>query len=235
MGAAVSPVFAADVMQDDLLLDAYRGLLAYYGDQSWWPAETSFEVMVGAILTQNTAWSNVEKAISNLKQHELCHAEGLATVDQNTLAVIIRSSGYFNQKAERLILFSRWYVQQGGYSVLNRMATAELRDALLGLKGIGDETADDMVLYAFERPSFVIDSYTRRIFSRLGLLQSKQSYHQLQQLFHQGLQPDVALFKQYHALIVCHAKRHCRKQPSCSDCPLQALCRYRGGEDGKAA
>lgn len=204
----------------------YELLLKHYGRQEWWPADDNFEVMVGAILTQNTAWSNVEKAILNLKQYKMCNSDGLSKIDQKYLAQLIRPSGYFNQKAERLKLFARWYQQQGGYDPLNKLSLPQLRSLLLGLKGIGEETADDMVLYAFNRPSFVIDSYTRRIFSRLGLCTGTETYHQLQQQFHQQLSHDVEKYKQYHALIVSHAKRHCLKKPCCEACPLALHCEY---------
>jgi endonuclease-3 related protein len=210
------------------ILATYHALLDYYGQQSWWPAEDEFEVMVGAILTQNTAWTNVEKAITNLKKRGLCDANSMADVDQQTLAEVIRPSGYYNQKAQRLIRFARWYRQQGEHAGLSHRNTKELRAALLDLNGIGDETADDIVLYAFDKPSFVIDSYTRRLFSRLGLLKEKENYATLQQHFHAMLKPDVALFQQYHALIVSHAKRHCLKKPRCSGCPLTQLCNYNG-------
>ena len=201
-------------------------LLRYYGEQGWWPAEDHFEIMVGAILTQNTAWTNVEKAISNLKQHNLCSSQDLAQIDQQQLSLLIRPAGYFNQKAARVKSFARWYRQQGGYDRVNAFPDLQLRELLLSLKGIGDETADDMMLYAFDRPSFVIDSYTRRLFSRLGFCSGTEKYHQLQSMFQHKLPPDVAQYKQYHALIVAHAKRHCRKKPVCKDCPLALHCRY---------
>jgi len=206
--------------------DIYETLLDYYGHQAWWPAQDEFEVMVGAILTQNTAWTNVEKAIANLKQHGLCNAESLAGIEQEALALLIRSSGYFNQKAERLRLFAAWYLDRGGWQNLSALAMDELRSRLLALKGIGEETADDMVLYAFAKPTFVIDTYTRRLFSRLELLPEKAGYGDLQQQFHDCLPADVDLFKQYHALIVTHAKRHCMKQPDCSSCPLRSNCAF---------
>lgn len=212
--------------QNNLITNTYGLLLTHYGEQGWWPAEDHFEVMVGAILTQNTAWTNVEKAISNLKQHSLCNSRALAQIDQQQLSQLIRSSGYFNQKAARLKSFAMWYRQQGGYDRVNALPDLQLRKLLLGLKGIGDETADDIMLYAFGRPSFVIDSYTRRLFSRLGFCSGTEKYLQLQNMFQHQLPSDVAQYKQYHALIVAHAKRHCRKKPLCKGCPVALHCTY---------
>lgn len=208
------------------LLGTYHKLSDYYGEQAWWPADDSFEILLGAILTQNTAWSNVEKAIANLKRHGLCDSEALAAIEVSELAPIIRPSGYFNQKAERLIRFSRWYLEQGGFLALRSMEPDRLRRLLLNVNGIGDETADDMLLYAFAKPCFVIDAYTRRLFSRLGLLADKLSYARLQLEFHRALDDDVELYQQYHALIVSHAKQHCRKNPRCQGCPLFNDCDY---------
>ena len=211
----------------------YQRLLDYYGSQPWWPAEDVFEIMVGAILTQNTAWTNVEKAITNLKLHSLCDAQTLADSEHGHLAQIIRPSGYFNQKAQRLIGFSRWYLEQGGYPSLQALAPEQLRQALLAINGIGDETADDIVLYAFAMPYFVIDSYTRRTFSRLALVTGTEKYAALQARFHGELEADVGLYQQYHALIVTHAKQHCMKTPECMGCPLTELCEFEHGREKK--
>lgn len=213
--------------ENKTLSGVYETLLKYYGAQAWWPADDDFEILIGAILTQNTAWSNVEKALNNLKLQNACNAQSLAQMAQDDLAQLIRSSGYYNQKAARLQLFSRWFLREGGFEVLSNFDTEELRSVLLELKGIGEETADDMVLYAFHKPSFVIDRYTRRIFSRLGLLAQKEHYSSLQQQFHQNLKTDVKLYQQYHALIVSHAKRHCMKKPDCPGCPLRQICQYK--------
>jgi endonuclease-3 related protein len=204
----------------------YATLLDYYGMPAWWPAEDDFEVMVGAILTQNTAWPNVEKAIANLKQQDHCNPQSLAKLELDELAGLIRPSGYFNQKARRLRGFAAWYLEQGGHAPLAQLDTAELRARLLALHGIGDETADDIVLYAFHKPSFVVDAYTRRIFSRLGFLHGKEKYLEIQKMFHDKLEREVPLYNRYHALIVSHAKRHCMKRPDCSGCPLHSGCRY---------
>lgn len=214
------------VERNNAFQQVYRKLQNYYGHQHWWPADDEFEVITGAILTQNTSWSNVEKAIANLKQQGLCSAAAMLEVDTDVLAQLIRSSGYFNQKALRLKTIATWFVQQGSVSGITRLNQTELRQQLLNLKGVGDETADDICLYAFNHPLFVIDSYTRRIFSRLALLKAEHGYHALQQLFHTHLAADTMVYQQYHALIVAHAKQHCRKQPSCVDCPLQDSCKY---------
>ena len=201
-------------------------LSEHYGQQPWWPADDEFEIMVGAILTQNTAWTNVEKALHSLKQKGLCNSHSLSAIDQQKLAEIIRPSGYFNQKSKRLINFSKWYQQQGGFQKLKTKSLAVLRKELLELNGIGDETADDILLYAFDQPSFIIDAYTRRIFSRLGMLSENSTYLELQQMFKQNLNADVNLFQQYHALIVAHAKKHCLKKPVCVNCPLLEHCNF---------
>jgi endonuclease III related protein len=204
----------------------YLRLHEHYGHQHWWPAEDEFEIIIGAILTQNTSWSNVEKAIDNLKQQGFCNPHALAELEADRLAQLIRSSGYFNQKARRLKTIAGWYLEQGGLSGLRQLSQSELRQQLLSLNGVGDETADDICLYAFNHPLFVIDAYTRRLFSRLSLLNSEHSYSSLQQLFHQHLSADAACYQQYHALIVAHAKQHCRKKPVCALCPLEVSCEY---------
>lgn len=204
----------------------YNRLYGHYGEQDWWPADNDFEIIIGAILTQNTSWNNVEKSINNLKRQGQCHAQALMQIELDQLALLIRSSGYFNQKATRLKNVAEWYLLQGGYEGLQRLDQYKLRTQLLGLNGIGPETADDIVLYAFEHPVFVIDAYTRRIFSRLQLLDESQSYEKLQQLFHQQLPLHSKLYQQYHALIVAHAKQHCLKKPLCAGCPLKVSCSY---------
>ncbi len=210
----------------EAISNTYLTLSRHYGTQSWWPAESNFEIMIGAVLTQNTAWTNVEKALLALKADNSCNADRIVSMPRPRLATLIRSSGYYNQKAERLQLLAHWYLEHGGYNGLVSIATVQLRAALLALKGIGNETADDILLYAFNRPVFVIDAYTRRLFARLGLTDATASYQELQDLFTQALPPDHELFKQYHALIVTHAKQHCRKRPLCTHCPLQVSCCY---------
>ena len=212
-------------------LSIYKNLFKHYGSQHWWPGDSPFEVMVGAVLTQNTAWTNVEKAIANLKQAKVLSAVKLAAMPADALAQLIRPAGYFNVKAKRLQSFCNWFLEQGGEKTLNRCDDVELRNGLLSVNGVGPETADDMVLYAFNRPVFVIDAYTRRIFSCLGLVTGDESYEQLRQQFEMQLsskikQRDelVSIYNEYHALIVLHAKDVCRKKPRCSDCCLRRQC-----------
>jgi len=204
------------------LLRIHDLLLAAYGAQHWWPADSPFEVMLGAILTQNTNWKNVEKAIANLKHAGALDAQAILDMDDARLRELIRPSGFFNQKAERLKLFCAFYVEQGKEEGLRQRPDA--RAALLALKGIGPETADSILLYALEIPVFVIDAYTRRIFSRLGLISSAADYATTQALFMQHLPVDALFFNEYHALIVTHAKRHCRVKPDCDGCPLSIFC-----------
>ncbi len=199
----------------------YETLLRHYGPQRWWPADTPFEVMIGAILTQNTAWSNVEKAIANLREHHCLTPESILAAPTERLAEWIRPSGYFNIKAKRLQNFCRWYCSQGGWKPLSLRPTPELRRALLSVSGIGPETADDILLYAFGRPVFVIDAYTRRLFARLGKIEGNEPYETLRTLFEETLgTDDPQLFNEYHALIVRHAKEACSKRPRCHRCCL---------------
>lgn len=209
----------------------YTTLFDHYGPQRWWPGDTPFEVMVGAVLTQNTAWSNVEKAITNLKGADALDAQAIATLAPATLAELIRPAGYFNVKAKRLQNFCRWLLEQGGETAVQQWDDAKLRHALLSVNGVGPETADDMLLYAFDRPIFVIDAYTRRIFTRLGLVSGDESYEQLRHLFEdhlskacKGREARTRIFNEYHALIVIHAKEACRTKPLCEGCCLWRSC-----------
>lgn len=199
-------------------------LLTAYGPQHWWPAQTRFEVMVGAVLTQNTAWTNVERAIANLRTRDRLDAQAILATRGDHLARWLRPAGYFNVKAARLKNFCRWYLESGGYAALARRETPELRTALLGVNGIGLETADDILLYAFDRPVFVIDTYTRRLFARLALFAGDEPYDTLRQAIEHRLGPDTGLYQEYHALIVRHAKAHCRTRPACGGCVLRAAC-----------
>ncbi|VAX06846.1 Endonuclease III [hydrothermal vent metagenome] len=213
------------------LLAVYSSLFNAYGSQHWWPGDTPFEVMVGAILTQNTAWPNVEKAIINLKQADTLTLAGLCSIPHEQLATLIKPSGYFNIKAKRLICFCRFLQEHGGEDGLGQLETLELRRALLGVNGVGPETADDMLLYAFHRPVFVIDAYTRRIFSRLGMIKGDEPYEELRSGFELSLGPDVVVYNEYHALIVRHAKNHCRVKPACTGCCLTSWCAIPLGEE----
>ncbi|MEJ2529135.1 MAG: endonuclease III domain-containing protein [Gammaproteobacteria bacterium] len=206
------------------LRKAFDLLLTTYGEQGWWPGETPFEVMLGAILTQNTAWSNVEKAIANLKQANLLSPGSILEVSQERLADLIRPSGYFNIKASRLKNFCSFLLLSGGEAGLREQSTEELRQALLTVNGVGPETADDILLYAFERPVFVIDAYTRRIFTRLGVANGMESYEELRSGFESALGPEVALYNEFHALIVRHAKLACNTKPHCEQCGLVEIC-----------
>lgn len=211
------------------LEQVYQLLFDYYGPQQWWPAESPFEVMVGAVLTQNTAWSNVERAIENLKKNDCLSVERILSVPVNVLAGWLRPSGYFNIKAKRLRNLCRWYINAGKYDAVRLMGTSQLRKELLSINGIGPETADDILLYAFDRPVFVIDAYTRRLFDRLGMIDKDDGYERLRDIFENSLSKKAALFNEYHALIVVHAKRVCKKRPECSLCCLSQSCPFSGG------
>ncbi len=213
------------------LLEIYERLSKYYGPRDWWPADTAFEVMVGAILTQNTAWTNVVKAIDNLKAADCLNAESINSLSQDRLAQLIRPSGYYNVKAKRLQAYCRWYLERGGFDALDAMPTDAMREAILSVYGVGPETAEDIVLYAFNRPVFVIDTYTRRTFSRLGLVDGTETHEELRQYFQDSLPAESALFNEYHALIVIHAKDCCRKKPLCGQCPLAMDCDYFKGRE----
>jgi endonuclease-3 related protein len=206
------------------LMAMYRTLFRAYGPQYWWPGETPFEVVVGAILTQNTAWINVEKAIKNLKRERLLSPARLREVAPRRLALLIRPSGYFNIKANRLanlmdFLAGRY---RGSLARMLRDDPGELRKGLLLVNGIGPETADSIMLYAAGRPVFVVDAYTKRIFTRHGLVSERAGYDDVQQLFMGCLPRDAGLFNEYHALLVKVGKIHCKKRaPQCPGCPLE--------------
>src|SRR5512143_1278393 len=209
------------------LRQLYERLHKTYGPQHWWPADSPFEVMVGAVLTQNTSWTNVEKAITNLRAHHHLDAEAIAKASHQQLAHWLRPAGYFNIKAKRLQDYCSWYLSQGGFEALNRLDTLTLRKALLEVNGIGPETADDIVLYAFHRPVFVIDAYTRRLLTRLGLIEGDETYEELRAFCEKGLarvDDQVKVFNEYHALIVMHAKEACKKKPLCEECAIERHC-----------
>ncbi|MDF1526335.1 MAG: endonuclease III domain-containing protein [bacterium] len=215
--------------QSDLLYQIYTRLQEEYGPQSWWPADTPFEVMLGAILTQNTSWTNVEKAMANLR--EVCELtpEGILSLTPDRLEEAIRSTGYFRQKSARLRSFCQFLMDRypGDLSCMRECDTGELRAELLSLNGIGPETADSILLYALQGPVFVVDAYTIRLFSRLGLCTEKAKYHEVQSLFMDNIEHDVQMFNEYHALIVLHCKLMCKtKVPLCIECSLRDFCRY---------
>lgn len=205
---------------------AYRTLRAYHGPQYWWPAETPFEVMVGAVLVQNTAWKNVERAIANLREAKALEAHALLALPETSLAQLIRPAGYFNVKAKRLRHLVEWYREQGGMDRLKYRATASLRESLLAIHGVGRETADDILLYAFHRPVFVVDAYTRRLYHRLGVMDGNEGYESLRRLTEEALSESMPDMNELHALIVAHGKDICRPRPLCSQCPLCADCAY---------
>ncbi len=210
------------------LLDIYNKLYKRFGPQDWWPGDTEFEIIVGAILTQNTAWANVEKAIYNLKKHKLLSPVKLSRTKPPKIAALIRPSGYYNIKTRRLLNFINYLnIEYGGdLKRMFRQKTDALRKRLLGIKGIGPETADSILLYAGDKPVFVVDAYTKRIFSRYGLLSEGASYDEIQRLFLHNLPKSVKLYNEYHALIVRAGKDLCRKKPKCSLCSLQKGCKY---------
>jgi endonuclease-3 related protein len=208
------------------LQDIYRRLLANYGPQHWWPAEEPFEVIVGAILTQSAAWGNVEKAIANLRAADALSPEAIRQLSIPRLAKLVRPCGYYKAKARKLKSFVYWLGNHHNYD-LNRLFASDidnLRQQLLSVNGIGQETADSIILYAADKPIFVVDAYTRRIMSRIGLAPAKNSYADYQALFMENLPPDAQLFNEYHALLVYLGKKVCRPKPLCSQCCLNKIC-----------
>jgi endonuclease-3 related protein len=210
------------------LLNIYRRLLAHYGPQHWWPAEEPFEVIVGAILTQSAAWGNVEKAIANLRTADALSPKALRQLTTPKLAKLVRPCGYYNAKALKLKSFAYWLGNHHRDNLNKLFANNidDLRQQLLSIQGIGQETADSIILYAAGKPTFVVDAYTRRIISRIGLAPDKNSYAAYQALFMEHLPPDAALFNEYHALLVCLGKKVCRPKPLCPQCCLSELCHY---------
>ncbi|MDF2873402.1 MAG: pdg [Sporomusa sp.] len=207
------------------LHELYNTLLNAYGQRNWWPAKTPFEMMVGAILTQNTTWTNVEKALVNLGDR--LSPTFIAGVDLGELAQLIRSSGYYNQKAVKLKALTQWYAGYG-YNIEKAAASdgEVLRTELLAVKGVGRETADSILLYALNKPFFVVDTYTKRILHRIGY-DIPSTYDGLRLKIEENLPRDVYLYGEFHGLIVEHAKRHCKKKPSCEGCPVESVCRQR--------
>ncbi|MGQ9707827.1 MAG: endonuclease III domain-containing protein [bacterium] len=208
----------------------YHRLYQTFGPQGWWPADTTLEIIIGAVLTQNTAWRNVEKAIDNLKKTGLLNLGCLSEIDAQKLAQLIRPAGYFNIKARRLSGVMKWLKNAGGLKNLRRITTMRLRKQLIACNGIGPETADSILLYAFNRPVFVVDTYTRRILSRYGLITGREPYENLRVWLEKNIvamlgkkKPIVVkVFNEFHALFVQLAKTHCRTKPFCSGCPLES-------------
>jgi endonuclease-3 related protein len=215
-----------DMATAETIRAMYRAMLGAYGPQGWWPAETPFEVVVGAILTQNTNWKNVERAIANLKREGLMAPPALEAVETERLAETIRPAGYFRIKARRLKNFIHLLAADfgGDLDALFALPTAALRERVLSVTGIGPETADSIVLYAAGRPVFVVDAYTARVFSRHGLIDPDATYDDIQDVAQSALPEDLEVLKECHALLVAVGKRHCRKAaPVCKGCPLSPL------------
>lgn len=212
------------------LMRMYELLYERYGPQGWWPGDGRCEIIVGAILTQNTNWANVEKAIANLKAAGPLTAERLGEIEQDELAELIRPAGYYNIKAKRLKNFFAWVFDeyQGRLDSLENLDAASLRQQLLAVNGIGPETADSIVLYGFGKPVFVVDTYTARVLGRGELIEEGADYQQIQDFFESSLPADAELFNEFHALLVRVGKEHCKPKPKCSGCPLEGPCNAAG-------
>jgi endonuclease-3 related protein len=202
------------------LRTAYRLLLDRFGPQGWWPAAGPLEVIIGAVLTQNTSWRGVEAAIAGLRSRRLLALAPLLRLPPGRLAAIIRPAGCPTVKAKRLRNVLGWIRARGGLAALRRRPTADLRADLLAVSGVGPETADSILLYALDRPTFVVDAYTRRVLARHRLITGREGYHDIQARFHAALPRRTRVYNEYHALLVAVAKRHCRTRPDCRDCPL---------------
>lgn len=212
-------------MTREKIQQIYELLFKRFGPQHWWPGETKDEIIVGAILTQNTNWQNVEKAINNLKKVSVMSLEKLHALPQDELAEFIRPAGYYNIKAKRLKNFLNWFAEQhnGSLDEIESIRTENLREELLQINGVGRETADSILLYAFGRNVFVIDAYTYRIATRHQLIEPECDYEQLRSLFEDSLESDVQLFNEYHALLVRAGKDFCKTNAKCAGCPLEKL------------
>ncbi len=207
----------------DRLMDFFHKMYDHFGPLHWWPGDSPFEVMVGAILTQNTSWANVEKAIQNLKEKDLLDPYKILDLSYEELAALIRPSGFFNIKARRLKEFVYFFIHKynGSIEKMKEEGLWPLRDKLLKVKGIGKETADSILLYALNMPIFVVDAYTKRIFSRHHIVPEDIEYDALQHFFMENLPQDIELYNEYHAQIVLTGKTYCRKKPLCDTCPLK--------------
>lgn len=220
------------------LMDIHRKLSKHYGSLHWWPAETPFEVCVGAILTQNTSWTNVEKAIANLKRECVLDCHCLSVIKEEHLAELIRPSGYFNEKAKKLKAFSSFCMEEfgGHWESARIMETSLLRRKLMNIRGLGPETVDSILLYALNKPVFVVDAYTKRIFSRHGFFKEDATYAQVQSFFESRIKPDRAIYNEFHAQIVNWAKDFCKKtKPECLECPVPCAWGKTASEDRRAS
>jgi len=210
------------------LINIFNLLLSHFGKRHWWPGDTSLEIILGCILTQNVTWKNVEEAINNLKQKNLINLEAIIASSDESLGLLLRSTRYYNQKAANIKSFCHNMINNfdGSLDNLFLMDIPTLRKYLLSLKGIGKETADSIILYAANKPIFVVDAYTKRIFSRLGYFDSNPSYDQVQTFFMENLPHDLYLFNEFHALIVCLGQNFCKNaNPSCKSCILESVCK----------
>jgi endonuclease-3 related protein len=217
-----------------VLQEVYQRLLDAFGPQKWWPGDAPFEMMVGAILVQNTNWQNVQRAIGNLREADLLDPHALYEVPEEELEDLIRPAGYYRIKAKRLRSLLKFLVERydGSIEAMFRTPLAELRKELLSVHGVGPETADSILLYAGSLPSFVVDAYTYRIFSRHGWIDLESDYHQIQEYFHDHLPADAPVFNEFHALLVYLGKHYCKKaKPLCKTCPLKSLL-PQGGPSG---
>lgn len=207
------------------LLRIYHRLHDSIGPRQWWPGDSPFEVIIGAILTQNTSWGNVEKAIKALKEENLLDPFKLYNIEEETLAKTIKSSGFFNIKAKRIKNFIGFLfeIYQGSIAKMFSEKLTPLREKLLKINGIGPETADSILLYAGEKPIFVIDAYTKRILIRHNLISKEASYSEMQEFFMKNSEKDVRMFNEYHALLVYIGKNFCKKIPNCDSCPMKGL------------
>jgi endonuclease III related protein len=208
------------------LTQVFERLHAAFGPQQWWPGESPFEVMVGAVLVQNTAWRNVERAIENLREASLMSPEALYALSESELAELIRPAGYFQVKARRLRNLLRLVIEEydGSLDAMFAADLATLREQLLAVSGIGPETADAILLYAAHKPTFVVDTYTHRVLARHGWIGYDADYHEIKDHFQSSLPPDERLYNEYHALLVRLGKDYCRKSaPKCETCPLADL------------
>jgi endonuclease-3 related protein len=208
-----------------------RSLRAHFGPQRWWHDASRFEIVVGALLVQRTTWSNAERAIGNLRQRRILSIDAVARSDSETLATLIRPAGFFRTKAVRLKALAAYIASQGGFAKLDRVATPILRQNFLDREGVGPETADVILGYAFGRKVFVVDAYARRMFERLGVPFDASSDAALKKTVESAL-PDSDALNEFHALIVAHGKRYCRARPDCPACPLRKRCGYAAAEIG---
>jgi endonuclease III related protein len=205
------------------LMRYYEKMKKRFGHRGWWPGKSKIEIIAGAILTQNTSWSNVTRALDNLKQEKMLSVKGFRSLEEGQLAQLIRPSGYFNQKAHHLKEFISFLDREFGGSLacMSRMEMSPLRMKLLAVRGIGPETADSILCYAFEKPVFVIDAYTKRVLIRHGHIKSEATYNDMQTYMMKHIPQDVSLYNDYHAQLVAVGNHYCKPKPKCEDCPLR--------------